>query len=79
MGVKVRQEEKEYQVPMGEQDGMGSQDVEVPLDPLVLQVGMELMVNQVGTALMDSQVETAWMVNKALPVLQALVGWTLVN
>jgi len=59
MAEKDLQEEKEFQVEMGERDGMGSQDVEVPLDHLVMQVMMEVTVSQVETAVMDSQAEMA--------------------
>ena len=59
MDEKDLQEEKEFQVEMGEQDGMGSQGVEVPLDHLVVQVMMEVTVSQVETAVMDSQAEMA--------------------
>ena len=59
MAGKVLQEEKEFQVQMGEQDGMGSQGIEVPLDHLAVQVMMEVMVSQVEMAVMDSQAETA--------------------
>ena len=59
MDEKDLQEEKEFRVEMGERDGMGSQDVEVPLDHLAVQVMMEVTVSQVEMAVMDSQAETA--------------------
>ena len=59
MDEKDLQEEKEFRVEMGERDGMGSQDVEVPLDHLAVQVMMEVTVSQVEMAVMDSQAEMA--------------------
>ena len=55
--IKDLQGEKEFQVEMGDWDGIGSQGIEVPLDQLVMQVMMEVTVSQVEMAVMDSQGE----------------------